>query len=261
MLRKERKSGLDATAIKLIALVIMTIDHLAAYGMGIPFARDNYLLMRQIGRAAAPLFLFAFTDSMRHTRNRKAFLLRLYTASVLVGVGNAVLGELLKCSFGNILQTFAWTAALVFSIDAFLERKSLKAFGLFSAALLLSAFTDALILRVAPTHFWIDAVRAFICPPVQAEYSVGMIALGVLWYYIGDKNYCAVLLLILCVPAFFGFYQTPELIMFSGIQQYMVLAVPFMLFYNGEKGRGMKNFFYIYYPLHVWLIAAVNKLI
>jgi len=72
LLQNDRKPGLDATAIKLIALVIMTMDHIGAYGTDIPFVRENYMLLRQIGRIAAPLFLFVFTDSMRHTHDRKA---------------------------------------------------------------------------------------------------------------------------------------------------------------------------------------------
>ena len=37
----------------------------------------------------------------------------------------------------------------------------------------------------------------------------------------------------------------------SGATQWlMVFALPLMLRYNGEKGRGWKWFFYFYYPAH-----------
>ncbi|MEG9196214.1 TraX family protein [Streptococcus thermophilus] len=34
----------------------------------------------------------------------------------------------------------------------------------------------------------------------------------------------------------------------------MILAVIPMYFYNGERGSGNKNFFYIFYPAHIYLL-------
>lgn len=39
----------------------------------------------------------------------------------------------------------------------------------------------------------------------------------------------------------------------------MVLAAPFILLYNGERGKSLKGFFYVYYPVHVFIISAVNQ--
>ena len=38
----------------------------------------------------------------------------------------------------------------------------------------------------------------------------------------------------------------------------MALALPFMLLYNGQRGRGPKWFFYIYYPAHRYVISVVE---
>jgi len=265
LLRENRKPGLDATILKLIALIIMTVDHIGAYGINIPFVWENYMLLRQIGRLAAPLFLFAFTESMRHTHDRRAFFFRIYKASVIVGLLNTLLGHLLGCSFGNIFQTFAWLSAAVFCVDKL--RKSGSPAELMK--LLLIAVAAELIDRLICASFFDftgaslvrGGVRAFLCSPVMVEYSLGMIALGAAWYYIGNRFLCAGLLVLLSIPAYFGFMQTPELTMFSGIQYCMAAAAIFIMLYNGEKGRGMKNFFYIYYPLHVYLIAAINRFI
>ena len=40
----------------------------------------------------------------------------------------------------------------------------------------------------------------------------------------------------------------------------MLSAIPIIL-YNGEKGRSMRNFFYIFYPAHIAIFAIISFLI
>ena len=40
----------------------------------------------------------------------------------------------------------------------------------------------------------------------------------------------------------------------------MFSAIPIIL-YNGEKGRSMRNFFYIFYPAHIAIFAIISFLI
>ena len=44
---------------------------------------------------------------------------------------------------------------------------------------------------------------------------------------------------------------------FNETQRWMFLALPFLLCYDGTRGRGMGRFFYLYYPLHILALAAM----
>jgi len=46
----------------------------------------------------------------------------------------------------------------------------------------------------------------------------------------------------------------------TGVQWMMVFAAIPMYFYNGERGSGNKNFFYIFYPAHIYLLWILASL-
>ena len=84
----EKKKGLDASQLKIIALVTMLIDHIGA--IIIPFLQgytENMttfialegmmVIMRLVGRISFPIFAFLVVNGFYHTRNRKKYLLRL----------------------------------------------------------------------------------------------------------------------------------------------------------------------------------------
>lgn len=46
----------------------------------------------------------------------------------------------------------------------------------------------------------------------------------------------------------------------NNYQWLMILALPIMLLYNGKRGKGMKWFFYIFYPVHIIVLYSIGKL-
>ena len=44
-------------------------------------------------------------------------------------------------------------------------------------------------------------------------------------------------------------------------QWMMIFALPFMLMYNGKKGKGLGRLFYIYYPVHLVIIHIISAII
>lgn len=266
-LKVPRRRGINGTALKLIAVLLMTIDHVGAYCWSVPAVGTCIIYLRLIGRAAAPIFLFCLAEGLRHTRSKRRYFWRLYIASVVTGLLNFAAGAALEQSFGNIFQTFAWTVFAVIAIERSVEYARDKRWGgaaLWLALLAAAVFASGVISILLQVDFhgaeYIrPLLRSFICSPVEAEYSAGMIMLGAAWYFIPGKGARCLTLFALSLLCFLGLVPNWEgFAMFSGVQWAMAGAIPFILAYNGEKGRGLKWFFYVYYPCHVWLLALIN---
>ena len=72
---------LSGSWLKVIAILSMTIDHIAYYyGVSNPYVYD---LMRTIGRIAFPTFAFLLAEGYVHTRNRQWYMLSLFTFAIL----------------------------------------------------------------------------------------------------------------------------------------------------------------------------------
>ena len=50
------------------------------------------------------------------------------------------------------------------------------------------------------------------------------------------------------------------LIPFDRYQWMMLLVIPFFFLYNGKKGKNLKWFYYLFYPLHIWLLYALGRM-
>lgn len=67
--------GLSGSALKVIALVSMTLDHIAYYLMDESIAYDA---MRTVGRMAFPIFAFLLVEGYVHTRSVRKYALSLF---------------------------------------------------------------------------------------------------------------------------------------------------------------------------------------
>ena len=283
-----RGSGLTAFQLKVIALICMTLDHLAAFGFEIPGVARFEDPLRTIGRIAAPLFLFLLVQSVRHTRSKPKLVLRLYLAGMCVGLFdtgiNFLFGEFLGYwTPGNILFTFFYTALYIVLIEQMVSAKKRRDFpALFPAAgvlilsLLPTLFFDPLYDAIpmgntTAERFLFQGLRASFLPSFyEVDYGIGLILLGVVLYFVQTKQrQCWVFLLfcLFCTAGALAGRGNPELyhislckfvpVFFDLFQCRMILALPFLLLYNGERGRPCKWFFYWYYPLHRQLIHLI----
>lgn len=292
--RKEtnRTWGLTAYQLKILAVIFMTVDHLGAYGFEIPVFGAWNSHLRLIGRLAMPLFLFVLTESIRHTRSRTKFLLRLYGCAIGVGLFVAVTNYLFADTVGvfiqsNILYTYFYVALYVTLLEGLadaIRAGNVRRILAWVAGLAATCVPHFLVEWLYELHFAVpnldfrhtmllgDLLGSFLCSPLQVEYGFLFVLMGICMYFAGNKYAKAAVLVIfggICylggwldifaweVPAVRWAFNTFALHFVVGYPQYyMVLAAPLLLLYNGKKGRSDKWFFYAYYPLHRYAISV-----
>ncbi len=101
------------------------------------------------------------------------------------------------------------------------------------------------------------SLSIFLPLPLTVEGSIFFVAFGVVLYYTRKNKgtlivfYTAFSLIFLLSVVSSGF-SVENLI--EQNQWAMIFALPIILLYNGKKGRGMKYLFYVYYPLHIFIL-------
>jgi hypothetical protein len=261
-----RLKALNSTTLKIIAIVLMTCDHIHQmfYNAGAP----DWLTW--LGRLVFPLFLFAAAESFHYTRDRKKYLLRLLFASWAMTAMTAVLQSALPNEnvvlMNNAFTTFFLVGLYMLLwqriIDGVKERKAGKVI-----TTILLCFVPVILsvpaLLIMP-HLgnlpWAASriiVTALMLVPnlLMVEGGFAMIALGVAFYIFRKWRLAqvGVLLALSAVLFYLNGAADPQWMM-------CFAAVP-MVLYNGEKGRGMKRFFYIFYPAHIAVLYIAATLV
>ena len=88
---------------------------------------------------------------------------------------------------------------------------------------------------------------------IMVEGGFVMVILGLL-FYIFRTNRMAQIIVLVVISVIAHLFDP------TGVQWMMVFAAIPMYFYNGDRGSGNKNFFYIFYPAHIYLLWILASL-
>lgn len=267
------QKGLNGFQIKLLALIFMTIDHIYFAFQGV---YEIPLAFNIIGRMAAPIFVFMVTEGMRHTRNREKYMLRLWIGSLIMNIGNSIISDHFPLKNGgiisnNIFSTLLTICLLIYGFEKIVislkAKQYYRVLG-FSLLTLLPFISYALIMAITKTGFesqFMMYLLRFIMTVfpniIFTEGGYFVVLLGLGFYLFGQsRTKLGVFYLIASAVYFFLSvdYSSVSAILASDVQWLMILALPFLLLYNREKGRSMKYFFYLYYPLHIYVLVILS---
>lgn len=109
--------------------------------------------------------------------------------------------------------------------------------------------------EISPVLTQVFAIVMLMIPNLfTVEGGIFMVLLGLIFYIFRTNR--KIQFLVLIILSFLAFYTNR-----TGVQWMMVFAIIPLYFYNGEKVRGDKNFFYIFYPVHIYILYIVASLL
>lgn len=266
---------MTTTALKLIALALMFVDHLGEFIPGMPG------FFRVLGRASAPLFIFCTVWGFHYTHNRKVYLTRMYLCSALMGLLdwalNASVAQPYELCYNNIFSTLLMICLFIhlWEMGDRLWKKALLVLG-YLALNGAAIFLLGIITRFLSGRFGWDylqccnACMGFLPNAVTCEGSFYIVVMGIVLHFckgsrktlcLGYGLYCLAYLL-MCLPPFFvGALDMPlwRYLFCEAIQWLQILSLPLMLLYNGQRGKGYKYLFYLFYPLHITILFYLGN--
>jgi hypothetical protein len=264
------KQGLTGNAIKILGVVLMVFDHL--HQMFIAQAPGWF---NMLGRPVLPIFIFMCAEGFYHTRSRKRYILQLLIAAVFMNIGNMVLGHAMRIEpdipehgvelINQVFTTMLMTVLYLFSIErlraGIKEKKPGKIAGSIALLLLPIAVTVGLVIPLYSVDYTVTPVfnTAFLLIPnlLAMDGGVTFVLLGIAFYYLRKWRWAqmAVLAAYSALSFYMGIGEG------YNIQWMQVFAIIPLLLYNGQRGKGNKYFFYIFYPAHIWGLYTIAWLL
>ena len=229
-----RTKGISVSMLKMIAMIGMTCNHIAiVYEASLSFTM--ICAFTALGGVTFPIMAYLLGEGYRHTTNVKRYAMRLL---LFACIAEAPFRLFLVSSRGNVLFTLFFGLLLLYAY----EHATREVFCVvFMSLMIASSFFD-----------W-----------------GGIGVLMIFFYYIlRDKKKrvvipCLIPTILFLFTSIVNILRTDSLrgIETIGFSLGCTLTIPLLLHYNGKKGKSMKYFFYVYYPLHIVVLGIFAKVL
>lgn len=233
------KGQLNGNTIKYIAILAMLIDHIAIL---VDLPVSVYFIMRIIGRLTAPVMCFFIAEGFRHTSSRKKYAVRLLIFAVISQFPYVFFhyGTILTWQF---LQDYNVIFTLLLSFWALwcyelIKNKILKWLTVLGIVILSVVCDWGGVAPLLTLTFYIFRDNKGRQAIAYAVLSLATVLSSVVFCLINGYNWYGELW-----------------------QVGMLLFLPFIWLYNGERGSRRpvhKWIFYVFYPLHLFVLGALG---
>lgn len=238
---------LNRNFIKIIALVTMLIDHVGyvLYGI-VPYWL--YFVLRCIGRISFPLFAYFVAEGFYYTKNKIKYFITILIFALISQLPYSLLFNG-STTMLNVLFTFLLSVVLMFAFDK-LWRETFLELKIAFVVIVFAMFTFVSILL--PLLFDITFDYGF--------YGIMLTFAFYIFKFSKTKQIVSfvVLLIIYTLVNVIG----ANITFFSFISIFSIFAIPFIILFNGEKGKlNLKYIFYWFYPIHIAILYIISILI
>lgn len=240
---------LNSNQLKLIAIIAMTVDHIAwAMFDGYPSALLP-LVMHIIGRLTCPIMCYFIAEGYHYTRNINKYTFRLFAfafvshfAYIFASNDFVDFKSFIPFYYGNFLNqtSVMWSLAWGLVMLRIADSKRIK-------SIYKVLFVILICIITLPSDWSCIAALCIMAVGTnrgdfrkQMSWMIFYVALYSLVYFFAiDKAY-------------------------GILQMGVVLSIPVIAMYNGKRGKNpkinkfMKWFFYIFYPVHLFVIGLIN---
>lgn len=240
---------LNSNQLKLIAIIAMTVDHIAwAMFDGYPSTLLP-LVMHIIGRLTCPIMCYFIAEGYHYTRNINKYTFRLFAfafvshfAYIFASNDFVDFRSFIPFYYGNFLNqtSVMWSLAWGLVMLRIADSKNIKSIYKVLLVILICIIT-------LPSDWSCIAALCIMAIGTnrgdfrkQMSWMIFYVALYSLVYFFAiDKVY-------------------------GVLQMGVVLSIPVIAMYNGKRGKNpkinkfMKWFFYIFYPVHLFVIGLIN---
>ena len=235
----EKRKRLNGNQLKLIAIVAMSVDHLTwAFFPGCQHIWWVWCL-HIIGRLTAPIMWFFIAEGCHFTHNPKKYFLRLLAFAVVSHFAYDFAFGIPFFDFSagvfnrtSVLWPLALAVPVIFAVNSSKIHTVLKYVIIFSACILAFPSDWSSIAVMCPFYLYSH----------RGNFKKQAIDI-VFWSFIYALVY-------------FIFLDK----LYGILQLFTFLTIPLLSQYNGERGKfkGMKWFFYLYYPAHLVVIGIIR---
>lgn len=243
-----KNKTLNSNAIKVIAIIAMTIDHIAWWLY--PGYPKEFLpiILHIIGRLTCPIMCYFIAEGYHYTKDINKYTTRLFLFAVishfpymLASMNFVDWKSFIPFYYGDVLNqtsvmwSLAWGLVMLRVANSEKIRRNLKP--LFIILICLISF---------PSDWSCIA-------------SLCVLAFGTNRGKFRTQMFWMIFYVVIYATVYFFALDK----VYGMIQMAVVLAIPVLMMYNGQRGKNpkvnklMKWAFYIYYPLHLLVIGLI----
>lgn len=249
MNQKKQAEGITGSTLKLIAMITMLIDHIAATliyrtmnhemlinGIVTIEQKDAYIsehiimygaymVMRAIGRIAFPIFCFLLVEGFLYTRNKGKYALRLGIFALIseIPFDLAVRNTICSLEGQNVFFTLLLGLLAMICLER-IKKKYGEKKGLFFL-----------------TMIFFMGIAFFL----KTDYAAGGVWVIIVMYLFHEDK---------MKRMGFGVFA---LLSCGMMECFAFVNLFFIDKYNGKRGSSLKYIFYLFYPVHLLILALI----